>query len=178
MEDRPKDEVISAPFDATELTTHQTALRAFLKRRLGGRADLDDYVQDVYLRALATGSPQPVLNLRGFLLRIASSLVIDRFRHDRARMRSQHVALDETHDPSDLGAFSPEGALAAQRQMDVVGRALEAMSPVARNCFQLVRVQGLRPRDAAARLGLTEKAVTRHLERVMERLAQVLVEDR
>lgn len=163
--------------DADDLMEHRASLRAYLRRRVANRQDVDDYVQEVYARALASAPAGGIVNLRGFLLRLASNLVVDRFRADRSRRSDRHVGLDQAPEPSDAGAMSPEGELAARQQQARLEEELQALSPVARDCFILVRVEGLRPAQAARRLGLSEKAVTRHLERTLKRLALALLGD-
>lgn len=159
-----------------ELYEHRPALRAFLARRIRDHSELEDYIQDVYLRALSSGRGGPVRNWRGYLLRIASSLIVDRNRRDTTRQRSRHHPLDEVPEQADTSDASPEAHAVARDQLALVRRELELLTPVARDCFVLVRIEGLRPSEAARRLGLTEKSVTRHLERTMARLAQTLLE--
>jgi DNA-directed RNA polymerase specialized sigma24 family protein len=71
------------------------ALRGYLKRRMRDGQDLDDMVQDVYLRVLSTPETGPVANVRGFLRRVASNLLIDRYRRKAARLSDNHTTLDE-----------------------------------------------------------------------------------
>lgn len=172
MDDEPQDSV-----DLGErLVEHRSALRAFLARRIKDRSELDDYVQDVYVRALVSERSAAVRNWRGYLLRIASSLIVDQNRKDTVRQRDRHQPLDEAPEQVDTARSSPEDETVARDQLSLIRRELNTLSPVARDCFVLVRLEGLRPAEAARRLDLTEKAVTRHLERTTARLAQTLLE--
>lgn len=152
---------------------HDDALRSFVSRRVGDRSQVDDLVQDTYLRLLRAGPETgTVRNPRGFLFRIASNLIADMFR--RRRTRQEDIGLDGPFAPvlSDEGAGSPERRLVGRDRLGRLDRAMADLTPKARACIHLVRFEGLTPREAAAHLGLTEKAVTRQLERALAALAR------
>lgn len=159
------------------LDAHRLALRAWFNRRLGAGADAEDYVQEVFLRALASRPTEKIVNGRGFLLRIASSVLVDRFRRDRVRERHNHVTMDEAPELSDAGAGSPERVLAARQQLAVVQAALLEVDPLPRQIFVLARFEGLSHREIGERLGLEPIQVGRHVERVVAHLARRLVRE-
>ena len=151
---------------------HDDALRAFVARRVSDRGQIDDVVQDTYLRLLRAGpETRSVRNPRGFLFRIASNLIADAFRRRRSR---EDVGLDGPLAPvlSDDGAGSPERRLLGRDALARLEAGLAELTPKARACVHLVRFEGLSPRQAAAQLGMTEKAVTRQLERALVVLAR------
>ncbi|WP_168355999.1 RNA polymerase sigma factor [Sphingomonas gei] len=157
------------------LEAHRPSLHRFLRRRLRSHDDPEDYVQEVYLRVLAADPGQDkVRNLRGFLFRAASNLLIDRHRRREASMEAAHIALDETL--RDDGTSDPERMMIGRNTLDHLGDALKTLPPVARDAFLLVRVEGLSHRDAAERLGIETKAVSRHVERSLARLAATLLD--
>jgi RNA polymerase sigma-70 factor (ECF subfamily) len=165
------------PWAAEDWTAHAGAVRAYVRRRIDNLADVEDCVQEVYLRAVGRGGAD-IQNPRGFLLRIASSILVDRHRRRVARASDRHVGLDAVGGLHDDGAHSPERIAASRQELSRIGKALDTMSATAQDCFRLVRLEGLRPNEAARRLGLTEKSVTRHLERTLVRLTEALLEKR
>jgi RNA polymerase sigma-70 factor (ECF subfamily) len=163
------------PGGGLELATsaeEMAALRGYLKRRMRDGQDLDDMVQDVYLRVLSTPETGPVANVRGFLRRVASNLLIDRYRRKAARLSDNHTTLDEQI--VDDGALAPERIASGRQELALLGDALEAIGPVARDAFLLVRVEGFSHKEAAQRLGITPKAVSHHVERTLARMAERL----
>lgn len=157
---------------------HDAALRAFVSRRVADRTQAEDLVQDTYLRLLRAGPDTgAVRNPRGFLFRIASNLIADMFR--KRRTRQEDAGWDGPLAPvlSDDGVGSPERRLIGRGRLERLERALAELTPKARACVHLVRFEGLTPRQAAARLGLTEKAVTRQLERALAALAREVDDD-
>lgn len=149
-------------------------LRTYLRRRVRNAADVDDLVQDVYLRVLSTPQPGLIDNARGFLRRIASNLLIDNHRRRAARMVDDHMPLEENL--VDDGVATPERIATARDELAVLGRALKAMTPVARDAFLLVRVEGHSHKEVARTLGITPKAVSHHVERTLARLAERVME--
>jgi RNA polymerase sigma-70 factor (ECF subfamily) len=80
-------------------------LRAFLGRRCRDESELDDVVQETFLRAARfRSSVQDSRNLRGWTMRIGGNVLRDRQRRE-SRMPRQAVAgaleLDELHDARD-----------------------------------------------------------------------------
>lgn len=159
-----------------DMHQHQSLLRGYFARRVRHPQDVDDYVQDVYLRALSAAPTEKVDNWRGFLLRVAATLLVDRFRRDSTRRRDEHQGLDESGELTDDQAFSPEHTAMVRQELAALEETLKQVDPLARNVFLLVRVDGLSHRDVAERLGLDVKMVSRHIERVLAFLARALAE--
>ena len=150
-------------------------LRAYLRRRLRHGDDVDDYVQEVYARILATPPAGPVRSWQGMLRRIASNLIIDGARNARRQAASAQVRLDEDWDVGDERPSAEDSVIARERLTKVIAT-LEEASPIARSVFLLVRVDGLTHREAAARLGIEPKAASRHVERVLLLISRRLAE--
>lgn len=160
---------------ADALERERSALAGYFRRRVARPEDAEDFVQDVYLRVLAAApAPQKVQSWRGFLLRAASNLLIDKHRRSEARMEGNHVAIEG--ELPDCGTHDPERVLIGRDTLHALSEALKTLSPVARDAFLLVRVEGLSHKEAAARLGIEPKAVSRHVERSLVRLGTMLAE--
>ncbi|WP_044559421.1 RNA polymerase sigma factor [Azospirillum sp. B4] len=162
--------------DAAEFEAHQSVLRGYFARRVRQAQDVDDYVQDVYLRALAAAPARGVDNWRAFLLRVANSLLIDRFRRNAVRHQDAHHALDDVAELVDDGIATPERTVMFRQELACLEAALRDVDPLARHAFLLVRVDGLSHREVASRLGLEVKMVSRQIERVLAHLARTMVE--
>lgn len=163
------------PLLASQVQAEEPLLRAYLRRRLRAHEDVDDYVQEVYARVLATPPTRAVASWQGLLRRIAANLIIDRSRRARSSAAAQHVALEPD---LELGDERPsvERALVARQRLEAVAEAIKEASPIARAVFLLVRVEGLTHRAAAERLGIDVKIASRHVERVLALIARRLAE--
>lgn len=149
------------------LVRHGADLRAYLRRRLRDRHEVEDVVHDVYLRALSMDQAKKVQSWRGFLLRVASNLLIDRKRRDDARRRGDHVPLEAEAPIVDGHGHSPERTLLAREELAVLSRALQDLDPRTRQVFLSVRVDGLSHRDAGALVGVDAKTASRMVERAL-----------
>jgi len=141
-------------------------LRRYFRYRLRNDEDALDYVQEVFARLVAAvrdGTPsQPVAYLR----RIAMNLLIDRSRSERP----VHCAITvEIAVPPEQ-----EEALLVKDVMTTYEAALESMTDRTRTVFLLYRVEGLKYREIADRLGVSIPAVQKHMARALERLTLAL----
>jgi len=140
------------------------ALRAYVARTLGDRSQVDDVVQDSYVRLLRMPNPpaDPV-ELRRLVFRIASNLMTDEWRRRSRAARAPGV------DPVDAAAPSPDYA----RQFDMV-RAFEQLEPQQRQMMWLAYVEGENHAEIAAALGLREGSIKVLLHRARRKLASLL----
>jgi RNA polymerase sigma factor (sigma-70 family) len=167
------DKAGDARVDADDMLNHAPALRAYLRRRVRNPADVDDYVQEVYAKVLKAAPAEKIETMRGFLFRVASNLLADRFRRDQTRMRESHVTLDSTPGLTD-GRPGPERELRARQRLRALSDALKSVDPIARSIFLLVRVDGLSHREAGERFGIEAKQASRQVDRVLAYLARTL----
>src|SRR5262249_31482304 len=138
-------------------------------RALRARVEVDDFVQEVYTRALAARLPGPEAGeaaLRAYLARIARSCVIDALRSLRAKKRagsgSGRVMRLVRSDWSVTGAAAsgiratapgPATLATAADEHAVLMRAFERLSPEHRRVLGLRQFEGLSAAEAARRLG-------------------------
>jgi RNA polymerase sigma-70 factor, ECF subfamily len=141
-------------------------LRAYVARALGNPTQADDIVQESYLRLVrsppATDDPQ---QLRAFLFRIASRLIVDYWRHGR----------HERGRPD--ASAATRGAPAADMPLRLdMARVFEQLNLQQRQLMWLAYVEGADHREIAAALGLRERSVRVLLYRTRRKLARLLRE--
>jgi len=150
---------------------HAPALARFVAS-LGERADVEDVVQETFVRAFGSlDGFRGESSLRTWLLTIARNLVRDRVRGRRAQPVA--VAIEEDHavteyDPLD-GAVADE---TESRMHEIVSR----LSPMQRQVFTLRVADGLSYREIAAALGSTEGAARVHYHNAMRAIKEFLDE--
>lgn len=138
-------------------------LRAYVARTVGNPSQADDVVQETFLRLLVKPVPtRDVDELRAYVFRIASNLVIDQWR---AR---KHEATGEVPEPS---APASDHALRVD-----VGRLFARLKPRERQLVWLAHVDGQDHREIAATLGLGAASIRVLLSRARRRLAHILRE--
>jgi RNA polymerase sigma-70 factor (ECF subfamily) len=141
-------------------------LRRFFLARLGPDADVEDLVQDLYLKVVSLGD-EPVRNPPAFLYRLASNLMLDRLRQKRrsnirdADWRSSNQASIGPVDVADTP--DAEAAVIARQRLDKVLAALASLSPRTRQIFKLHKIDGLSYVQTAEALGITKSAVEKQI---------------
>jgi len=140
------------------------SLRAYAARVLGSASYADDIVQESYLRLVrsppATNDPQ---QLRAFLFRVASHLIVDYWRRGRHESGRPDAAAETR--------TAPEANLPLRIDM---ARVFERLNPQQRQLMWLAYVEGADHREIAAALGLRERSVRVLLHRTRRKLAQLL----
>lgn len=116
---------------------HRPRLRRLAERLLGSTAEVDDVVQDVWLRASRAGVDD-VENIGGWLTTIASRACLNVLR---TRATRGEIPLDDDGDPIVEADPRTADPLARVQQEDAVGAALtvvhERLSPAERVAFVL-----------------------------------------
>ncbi len=141
-------------------------MRRFFLARLGGRGDVEDLVQELYLKVQAV-TEEPIENPPAYLYRLASNLMLDRLRRaKRAGARenewrqANHTtvgALDVAEEPD------AESAVIARQRLEKIAEALKTLSPVTQQVFRLHKFEGLTHAETAARMGISRSSVEKHV---------------
>jgi RNA polymerase sigma factor (sigma-70 family) len=160
-----------------KIAVHQQALRAYFARRLRSAGDLDDHVQEVFERILATRTDREhVDNWPAFIRRVASNVLIDRFRHDRARMSDRHVPVEHAETLTDDGVGAPDRIAAGRQQLQALQSAIDDLDPLCRAAFRLVRIDGLSYKQAAEELGVPSATIGRQIEKALAKLTKAMIQ--
>ena len=151
---------------------HRGELLAFLMRKVRCRETARDLLQDVFVRLLHSEQGD-IGNMRAFLYRIASNLSIDHARRNRVRGVQDDQALDQL-----LTETSPERHAVAGDTLARLEHVIEALPSPTREVFLLARVEHMTYKCIAARLGITDRAVERHLNKALSLCAAAALDAR
>jgi RNA polymerase sigma factor (sigma-70 family) len=150
----------------------RTSLEHYFSRRIRDRAETGDMIQEVFLRLVKRGSLDTVDKLGGYVFETASNVLTDRLRKRRSRREDSHEEFDgQIHGDVD---FSPERVLIGRETLARATAVLLELPERTRVIFVLRRLEGMRYRDIAVRLGISVSAVEKHMERAMAHLVQRL----
>ena len=169
----------------TGLIDLERELRAFLGRRCRDESELDDVVQETFLRAARfRTSVQDTRNLRGWTLRIGGNVLRDRQRRE-SRLPRQTVAgsldLESLGDPRD--PFDEDQGRAVQmggrwvghaEAAELLRQALGRLGDHDRAVLDAYYCRGATTERIAAELGLPRELVKVRLFRARRRLMQRL----
>ena len=146
------------------------SLNRYFSRRVQDRAEIDDLVQQVFERLLRRGNVLDLERLGGYVFQTASSVLTDHARRRRTRHADMHDEFVETeHGGAD---FSAEHVLIERERLKRATALLLELPERTRVIFVLRRLEGMRYLDVAARLGISVRAVEKHMQRAVAHLAR------
>ena len=138
------------------------AIAATLRRYVRGRTSRTDVVEDVVQETLSRlvqqSRVQKLVSVYALGFRIAANLLVDHHRRDR-----RYVAEREEEPASQ--APLPDRVLAGRQELAVLQQALATMPPLRRDVLVRRRLQGQSCAAIARELGLSPKAVEKHITR-------------
>jgi RNA polymerase sigma-70 factor (ECF subfamily) len=157
---------------------HLAPLRQRVYRLLGPDAEIDDVVQEAFLRAFEGISRLAEPRAFGaWLSTIAVHLADRRLRRRRLLRRLGFVPSDDRNDATQAVA-SPAVSPAVAAEARVVYSMLDRLPTEARVAFLLARVEGMTVPEVAAQMALSERTVKRRIALAEASLASVLEVDR
>jgi len=152
-------------------------LTRFFRVRMGAEADVEDLLQELYLKVAAHDpSHADIQAPRAYLYRLATNLLVDRWRawqRSRARdsawllvMRS-NGALDDADD-----APSPEAVVIDRDRLDQLMRVVAKLPQRTQTIFRMHKLDGLSHAEVAEQLGVSRSAVEKHIMDALRALAE------
>jgi RNA polymerase sigma-70 factor (ECF subfamily) len=160
---------------AREVLPLEAALMQFLQHHWRNRSDVEDLVQDVYVRIYEAAQKEIPQHPRKFLFTTARNLLIDRAR------RAQIIPIEALPDPETLDIAldtpGPERNAIARDELRRLQEALDRLPAKNREAVVLARIEGLTGREISQRMGLAEATVSHHLSNGVAALADMLYGD-
>jgi RNA polymerase sigma factor (sigma-70 family) len=155
-----------------EVLPLEAALTQFLQHNWRVQANVADMVQDVYVRVFEAARKELPESTAAFVFATARHLLIDRVRHEKI------IPLEagENLEALNVAAEAPgaDDQVIAREELRRVQAALDELQPRSREAFVLHHVEGRSRREIAARMGISEKTVTWHLNTGVRLLADIL----
>jgi RNA polymerase sigma-70 factor (ECF subfamily) len=153
---------------------HEAALRGYLRRRVTSAADVDDVVQESYLKLLRSPPASGIRCIKAYLFAIARNTSSKLFRKRRI---FSPVPVEDLP-PSRLWDTGPDAAACAHRRLqdELIAEAIAELPGRCREILLLYIADGLTPTKIAQRLGLSESTVRTQLGRAADRCGRFLRE--
>ncbi len=155
-----------------EILTHEPILRSYLRGTFPSVRDLDDVVQESFLRTWRRHLEKPVRYGRSFLFAVARNLALDNVRRERRAPGEERIDVTELKVIDEQADVIRETCL--REEIALVVSAIAALPDRTREVFVLRKLEGLSQKEIAARLGLSENTVEVHIGRANRRCEQYL----
>jgi RNA polymerase sigma-70 factor (ECF subfamily) len=148
-------------------------LRSFVARRIENPADVDDIVQDIFVRIHERiGSVENEERVHAWIYQIARNSIIDYYRAPRRRRErlgsdaefdSVHAQVSDIDDPSAVEELAP-----------CLTPLLDQLTPAYRSALELTEFEGLTQREAALEQQISVSGLKSRVQRGRRQLHDLL----
>ena len=145
---------------------NQSFLKRFLTRFLSSSQDIEDVVQESYLKALCAEQKHEINSPKAFLFRIARNEALKELQKKSRRITDYLDELD-VPEASTSDTIVEDSSIAKQRFGLFCQSALE-MTPRCRKVFLMCKVYGFSYKEIASHLGISVSGVEKHVARGLQ----------
>jgi len=154
------------------LQVHEPVLRSWLETRFPAITDIDDVIQEAYIRVLKAHTERPIRQPKAFFFATARNLACN-------HCRKLHLALIEPLDDSDDFAMLDENVdiaevVARNQELELITQAVQSLPERCRQVMTLRNVYGLSYREIAEQLRISVRTVEVHIAQGVKRCARYL----
>ncbi len=157
-----------------EMVVFEPGIRAYLKRRFPRCTEIDDVIQESYLKVLRLPKARETRSPRGLFYAVARNLTLDLLRR-RSRSPFEPCEADDIDRILDE-AVDPGDSACREQELALLNEAIEALPARCREVMKLRKLHGLSHREIGLRLGMAERTVNVHLGAGLRRCAEFLRE--
>ena len=159
---------------AEEVHPHASQLTSYLRNSYPSVRDVDDVVQESFLRIWRVRAGKSIASARGLLYQIARHVALDFIRHERA---SPFVSASDL-DVLCIYDLSPDSAAAACtcEEIELLADAIAALPARCREIFILRKIKRVPQKEIARTLGLSPQTVQVQVQRGMKRCEKFLAQ--
>lgn len=151
---------------------HAKEIGAFIRKRGSDEQDVDDIVQESFIRLAQYAQADSIQNPRAFLFRTAANISVDLHRH--GKVRQLHAEPDAEVDLVADTTLSPDRYWESQDSLEQLTQWLEELPELQRHAFMLYCVEGCTIAEIAARLKLSRSSVERYTKAAMFHVSKCL----
>ncbi|MCC6202098.1 MAG: RNA polymerase sigma factor [Gammaproteobacteria bacterium] len=150
------------------------ALTRYFVRRVKLKDEIPDLIQEVFVRLLRRDDSTHLESVRGYVFETAHSVAIDWLRRYESHRRGVHETFDtQLHGGAECAT---DQLLMGREDLECVISALMELPERTRAVFILRRMESMKFKDIAVRLGVSLSTVEQHMYRAMAHLMSRLRE--
>lgn len=157
-----------------EVYSHEAQLKSYLRGSYPSVRDIDDVVQESYLRVWKASAVRPIASAKAFLYRVARNVVIDWLR------REKNSPVSRVIDPAALPVLDQRpGAVeiaCSREEIVLLAGAIQSLPARCREIIILRKLQGVPQKEIAARLGVAVPTVQVQVARGMKKIEEFMHE--
>jgi RNA polymerase sigma-70 factor (ECF subfamily) len=149
---------------------NELSLRAFLRRFLSRPEDVDDALHEAFLRAYRRERAKPIEKPKAFLFKTARNVALNEI--EKTRHRKTHTLGDFDVSAVKTIEDTPERRSIASQELARAFEQIDRLSPRVREVFILRKIHGLKQKEIAEQLGISESTVEKHIASGLLKMAE------
>lgn len=157
---------------AEEVQPHESSLRSYLRNLFPRLPDVDDLIQESYLRLIRARETGRIRYIKAFLFTTARHAALDIFR------RRQIAPIDSVADISELSVIEDKPCVteivSKQQELEFLAEAVRALPERCRQVLALRLFYGCSHKEIAAELRISEHTVKAQIAKGMRRCSDYL----
>ncbi len=144
---------------------NQSYLKRFLRRFLSRSHDIEDVVQETYLRARHAEDANTIINSpKSFLFRVARNEALGQLRKKSQRITDYIEELDGDDTlAAEHSQHALEDQIISQQRLGIFCESALEMAPRCRRVFLMVKVYGYSYKEVSQQLGISVSGVEKHV---------------
>lgn len=144
---------------------NQSFLKQFVNRFFSNKEDVEDVIQETYLRAYVAGQKAEIAKPKSFLFTTAKNIALTKLTK-----KSKQVTdfLEDYSQRNDLELEpTPAEIVDAQQQLIIYCAAVRTLNGKCREAFLLKKVHGMTHKEIAQQMSLSLSSVEKYLHKAM-----------
>lgn len=152
-------------------------LEAFARKYTSDAGEAEDIVQNAFLKLWERKEWLENISLSSFLFLLTKNNCLNYLKHrqitDQVEQRIAQVGSVEQLYVIDF-VSDPSTQLQQKELAETIDRIMDELPPKCQEVFRLSRLHGLKNREIASKLNITEKVVEKHITRALKRFSEGL----
>ncbi len=144
----------------------KAGLTKYLMRFLVRRQDIEDIVQETFLRAYESERRQPIDFPKSFLFTVAKNLALSQIDKKATRLMSY---VGDLQDLDVTDRHCVEDDVDAQQKLAVLMKVVAALPPQCQRVVVMKKMLGFSHDEIGGRLGISVRTVEKHLAKALQR---------
>ena len=145
----------------------ESLLKKYLRRYLARQADIDDVVQDVFVRAFEAEQKREIRSPKSYLFKIAKHMALNEARR-KSRQLMVYMGDMADLDVIDSKLYGYE-ALDMEERLTVMNKLITDLPPQCQRVLVLRKIYGFSHKEVAGKLNISVKTVEKHLTKGLQR---------
>lgn len=138
---------------------HHSWIYNWLCKKLASRDDAADLTQDTFVKVLQKDMPEGIIEPRAYLTKIAHDLMVNFYR----RKSLEQAYIEAISQLPEAITPSSEERLLLLETLQEIDEMLTTLPDHVRETFLLSQLDGMRYKEIAAKLNVTERTVKRYM---------------